>query len=254
MTGPPSELPFLGDRVVVELRQLIVSGDLKPGERIVERDVADKLGTSRGPVREAIRTLQHEGLVEVRPYAGACVAQLDVDEIDEIVALRRQVEYFAIAGATLRAEPHEIEVLRSLAHEMGTAYAVGDTRRLLQADLAFHLGICEASHHATLVVTMRTLYPRLAILFFPQLFHTATEFTAESFAQSHLDLVDAIESGDVARSVDAVEEHLDSFSMDIELRIHGGSSRRRADYIEDHQPDRPVAVWRRFGARRPPAR
>jgi DNA-binding GntR family transcriptional regulator len=245
----PAETPIVGDRVVVELRLMIASGELKPGERIVERDVADKLGTSRGPVREAIRTLQHEGLVEVRPYAGACVAQIDMDEIDEIVALRRQVEYFAIAGATLRAGKQEIEKLRALAREMGKAYAAGDTRWLLQTDLAFHLGICEASHHPTLVVTMRTLYPRLAILFFPQMFHSSTEYTAESFTESHLELVDAIESGDVGRAVDAVEAHLDSFYQDIELRIDSGrKGRRRPGYLNDHRPDRPVAVWRRFGA------
>jgi DNA-binding GntR family transcriptional regulator len=227
---------------------MIASGELKPGERIVERDVAEQLGTSRGPVRDAIRTLQHEGLVEVRPYAGACVARLDFDEIDEIFALRRQVEYFAIAGATLRAEPEKIDQLRALAREMAVAFAERDTTRLMSTDLAFHLGICQASHHPTLVVTMRTLYPRLAILLFPQMFRSHRDYTPESFAQTHLDLVEAIESGDVERAVAAMEVHLDSFYMDIELRINGGRPRRKPPYLRKHQPDRPIAVWRRLGS------
>ena len=245
-TEPPPRA-FLGDQIVSDLRLLIASGELKAGERIVERDVASRLGTSRGPVRDAIRTLEHEGLVDVRPFAGACVAQLDRDEIDEIIALRRQVEYFAIAGATLRAEPEEITALRELATEMAAAFAAGDTARLLQLDLAFHIGICEASHHSTLAVTMRTLYPRLAILFFPQMFRSKEETNPELFAATHLKLVDAIETGDVESAVDAMDAHLDSFYSDIELRLNGGAPRRRPAYLEGQEPHRPVAVWRRFG-------
>ncbi len=244
----PSDPSILGDRVVASLRLLIASGELNPGERIVERDVAERLGTSRGPVRDAIRTLEHEGLVEVRPYAGACVADLAIDEIDEICALRRQVEYFAIAGATLRAGADEIEALRGLAADMGRAYAEGDTERLLNTDLEFHVAICQASKHSTLVVTMRTLYPRLAMLFFPQMFHSHEAYTADSFEQSHLDLVDAIASGDVEQALAAMDRHLDSFYMDIELRINGGAPRSRPAYLKRHKPDRPVAVWRRLGA------
>jgi DNA-binding GntR family transcriptional regulator len=244
----PAERTFLGDRVVRALRGMIATGELAPGERIVERDVAEQLGTSRGPVREAIRTLEHEGLVEARPYASACVARIDRDEIDEIFALRRQVEYFAIAGATLRAEPHELDALRAMAEQMREAFAAGDAQRLLDVDLAFHLAICEASHHATLSVTMRTLYPRLAILFFPQMFRSQENFTADSFAQQHLDLVDAIESGDVERSLAAMDAHLDSFYVDVQLRINGGTPRRQPAYLRRHRPDRPVAVRRRLGA------
>lgn len=242
-----TERTFLGDHIVIALRLMIASGELKAGERIVERDVAERLGTSRGPVRDAIRTLEHEGLVDLRPFAGACVAQLDRDEIDEIIALRRQVEYFAIAGATLRGEPEQIETLRELAREMATAYAAGDAARLLELDLAFHIGICEASHHSTLAVTMRTLYPRLAILFYPQMFRSKDETSPDLFAGTHLELVDAIESGDVERAIDAMDTHLDSFYADIELRINGGAPRRRPSYLARHKPHRPVAVWRRFG-------
>lgn len=242
-----TERTFLGDRIVVALRLMIASGELKPGERIVERNVAERLGTSRGPVRDAIRTLEHEGLVDVRPFAGACVAQLDRDEIDEIIALRRQVEYFAIAGAALRGEPEQIDALRELTRQMEAAYAAGDAARLLELDLAFHIGICEASQHSTLAVTMRTLYPRLAMLFYPQMFRSKDETSPELFAKSHLELVNAIQSGDIERAIDAMDAHLDSFFADVELRINGGAPRRRPSYLSRQKPHRPVAVWRRFG-------
>jgi DNA-binding GntR family transcriptional regulator len=235
---------FLGDRVVVELRRLIATGAIAPGERIVEREVATRLGTSRGPVREAIRTLQHEGLVEVTPFAGACVATIDRDEIDEIVALRRQVEYFAIAGAALRATEEELAGLRELAAAMRPAFAAGDVDLLLHLDLAFHLGMCACSHHATLAVTMRTLHPRLAILFYPQMLASQTP---ESIEQSHQVLVDAIEEGDVDGALAAIDEHIESFYSDVELRVDAGRPRRAPVYLGRVRPARPVAVRRRRG-------
>lgn len=248
MTQQPDDTEaraFLGDRVVMELRRMIASGAIGQGERIVERTVAARLGTSRGPVRDAIRTLHHEGLVELQPYAGACVATIDRDEIDEIVALRRQVEYFAIAGATLRATDDEVAGLRALAGEMGPTFAVGDVDQLLDLDLRFHLGICHASHHATLAVTMRTLYPRLSILLYPQMLES---HTADSFEQDHHALVDAIAGGDIEVSLHAIDEHIESFYTDVELRVDGGRQRRRPTYLTQVRPARPVAVQRRRGS------
>jgi DNA-binding GntR family transcriptional regulator len=249
MTPPPDDEAgegrgFLGDRVVMELRRMIAAGAIAPGERIVERDVAARLGTSRGPVRDAIRTLHHEGLVDLRPFAGACVTTIDRDEIDEIVALRRQVEYFSIAGATLRATAEEIAALRDLASQMQPAFAAGDVDGLLDLDLRFHLGICDASHHATLTVTMRTLYPRLSILLYPQMLES---HTAESFAADHHSLVDAIEGGDIENSLQAIDQHIDSFYTDVELRVDGGRRRSRAPYLTKVRTARPVAVQRRRG-------
>ncbi|WP_169747858.1 GntR family transcriptional regulator [Pseudonocardia acaciae] len=235
---------FLGDTAVVELRRLIATGALAPGERIVERDLASRLGVSRGPIRDAIKTLHHEGLVEVRPFAGACVATIDRDEIDEIVALRRQVEYFSIAGATLRATGQDIAGLRQLARKMGPAFAAGRVDELLDLDLGFHLAICDAAHHGTLAAAMRMLYPRLSILFYPQMLRS---HTPETFEQSHHDLVDAIEGGEVDASLGAIDEHIDSFYSDVELRIDGGRQARRATYHDKIKPARPVAVLRRRG-------
>ena len=235
---------FLGDHATVELRRLIATGALTPGERIVERDVATRLGVSRGPIRDAIKTLQHEGLVEVRPFAGACVATIDRDEIDEIVALRRQVEYFSIAGAMLRATEIEIADLRELASKMGRAFAASRVDELLDLDLGFHLSICAASHHGTLDAAMRMLYPRLAILFYPQMLES---HTAETFEQDHHSLVDAIESRDIDASLAAIDDHIDSFYTDVELRVDGGRRREGTSYLNKVQPARPVAVLRRRG-------
>ena len=88
--------------------------------------------------------------------------------------------------------------------------------KLIDLDLTFHLGICEASGHSTLVSVMRTLLPRLMILWYPQVFRG---HTPESFEESHLKMVRAIENRDVAAAVRATDQHIENFTFDLELRL-----------------------------------
>ena len=103
------------DRIAHHLRSLIAAGRLAGGDRVKERDLAMELGVSRGPAREALRILEREGLLEIRPYSGARVVRIDKTEIGEIVTLRRQVEYFAIGNAALESDPSVVARLTDLA-------------------------------------------------------------------------------------------------------------------------------------------
>ena len=158
------------DRVAEYLRLQILGGQLAAGERVKERDLARVLGVSRGPTREALRLLEREGLLEIRPYSGARVVRFDKTEMTEIVTLRRQVEYFAIGNAALISDPKLVAELKDLAAQMREAHRARDAMKLIDLDLKFHLRICEASGHATLIAVMRTLLPRLSILWYPQVF------------------------------------------------------------------------------------
>jgi len=200
------------------VRQQIALGELNSGGRVKERELADRLGVSRGPVREAFRLLEREGLLEVRPYAGASVVRVDRSEIQEIVSLRRQVEQFAIVDATLAADPAVVSDLRNLVEEMREAHTSQDPMRLIDLDLRFHLRICTASGHQTLVAVMRTLLPRLMILGSPQLFRG---HTSDSFAASHLRFVNALANRDVEAALEAVDAHIQNFSIDLERRLEG---------------------------------
>lgn len=204
------------DRVADHLRSQIASGQLAGGDRVKERDLAQFLRISRGPAREALRMLEREGLLEIRPYSGARVVRIDKTEIAEIVTLRRQVEYFAIGNATLSSDPKVVAELKDLAAQMREAHRARDATKLIDLDLKFHLRICEASGHSTLIAIMRTLLPRLTILWYPQVFKG---HTPESFEESHLKMVRAIENRDVTDAIRATDQHIENFTFDLELRL-----------------------------------
>lgn len=209
----------VADRVAESLRSQILSGELASGERVKERDLAQFLGVSRGPTREAIRLLEREGLLEIRPYSGARVVRFDKTEMTEIVTLRRQIEHFAISNAALSSDPKVVAELTDLARQMREAHKARDAKKLIDLDLKFHLRICEASGHSTLIAVMRILLPRLSILWYPQVFKG---HTPESFEESHLRMVRAIEKRDLIEAIDATDQHIENFTFDLDLRIAKG--------------------------------
>jgi DNA-binding GntR family transcriptional regulator len=212
-TTPPATT--LSKQVVDHVRSQIVSGHLSAGARVKEREIAEELQVSRGPVREALRLLEREGLLEVRPYSGARVIRIERTEIDEIVTLRRQVEYFAITNAALASTPQIVGELAAIAADMKLAHELRDVTRLVDLDSAFHQTICEASGHRALTAVLQTLLPRLMILWYPQAYRS---HTPESFMASHVQLVKLIEERDVAGCASAIDEHiLRNFSVDVRL-------------------------------------
>src|SRR5919199_1243198 len=85
----------LSRRIVDQLKRVIIAGELRPGDRVLETDLAEQLGVSRGPVREAFRQLEQEGLLVSYPHRGTFVASVPEDEIEEVYALRAQIEVYA---------------------------------------------------------------------------------------------------------------------------------------------------------------
>ncbi len=108
----------VADRVTVELREAIFSGDLAPGERLVERKLAERLGTSHIPVREALTRLTQEGLVERLPHRGARVAALTSRDLEEISSLRTLLEQFAVVRVQDAWDPAKEAKLRKTVQQM----------------------------------------------------------------------------------------------------------------------------------------
>jgi DNA-binding GntR family transcriptional regulator len=223
-SGQDGRRELFREAVASYLRGAIASGALLPGERIVERAVAERLGVSRVPVREAVKALEREGLVSTRPHAGASVAEIPAEEIEEIVAVRRLVEKLAIRGAVEQSTERDIARLRALVLEIGRAARAGDEEQLMQLDLSFHYGICRASGHRTLADLMECILPRLAVIFYRQIMLSVTP---DEMEQAHAELVDAIDARDSDRAVEAVDRHIDHFYSDILRR--GIIGRRNAD-------------------------
>jgi DNA-binding GntR family transcriptional regulator len=128
----------LRDVVFNTLRQEILTGKLKPGERLMEIHLANKLGVSRTPIREAIRKLELEGLVIMIPRRGAEVAQITLKSLEDVMEVRRALDVLAIELACERMGDEDLEKLRQACENFNVAVETKDTRNIAEADVAFH--------------------------------------------------------------------------------------------------------------------
>lgn len=126
----------LSQAIAADLRAAILGGDLAPGERILQEDLAAKYGTSRIPVREALRILQIDGLIVFVPNSGAWVASFNIAECVEIYMIRERLEPLALAQSMKRMPPEAVTELDRLAEATASSK---DMEQLLRLDRAFHL-------------------------------------------------------------------------------------------------------------------
>jgi DNA-binding GntR family transcriptional regulator len=127
----------VGQAVTRRLREAIIDGRLRPGARVRQEVVARHLGTSRIPVREALRSLETEGLVVLVPHSGARVAQLDFSELTELYRIREAIEPLAIAESAPRLTDAQLDELRELVEQI--EQAADEPVRWLEHDRLFHL-------------------------------------------------------------------------------------------------------------------
>jgi DNA-binding GntR family transcriptional regulator len=173
-SGLATSKPRLGDeylslhgRVIEELRQAILSGRRKPGERLVEERLADELGVSRNPVREAIRVLASEGLIEVTARRGASVVSMSEQEARETIEVRALLEG---QNARLAARRHDKKVLKRIAVVLkkgAEAVAAGRYELLSDLNQQFHRELAEAGQNRVLSDLLKRLRERTAMLFSP---------------------------------------------------------------------------------------
>ena len=147
----------LRDVVFNTLRQAILRGELKPGERLMEIQLANKLGVSRTPIREAIRKLELEGLVLMIPRRGAEVAEITEKSLRDVLEVRRALEELAVALACDRITEEEVESLKEAAKEFEQALKGGDVTEYAEADVKFHDIIYFATQNQRLIQLLYNL-------------------------------------------------------------------------------------------------
>ncbi|MEJ7742358.1 MAG: GntR family transcriptional regulator [Nocardioidaceae bacterium] len=194
------------DHVVEILREAITSGQLKPGERLIEVDLGRELGTSRAPVREALRQLEQEGLVASYPYRGSEVLGVSQDEVEQVlVPIRITLERFAFSRALDRLDEGDIENLQALVDEMEVAARAGETERLADADIAFHELIIVCSEQRHCLQLWKTIQPRVRAYFRRD---APAHDDPMAVAKQHQELLDVIKTGDEAAVLDAIDRHI----------------------------------------------
>ncbi len=140
----------LSQRLAEDLRQMILDGDLTPGQRLQEAELSGLFGVSRTPLREALKALSSEGLVEIAPNKGARVSELSLEELAETFPVMGALEALAGELAARNAREDEIARLRDLHEEIVTHYKASDLKAYFAANQRFHEGLLGAAHNATL--------------------------------------------------------------------------------------------------------
>lgn len=200
-------LDYLGLResVVTSIREAIHSGALRPGDRLFEAGLADQMGISRAPIREALRQLELEGLVEMSPRRGAAVARFSREDVLEVYSLRSALEGLACHLAVERASADDWRHLRELAERMRQAAQQGDLRTLVNYDLTFHGTLCEISGHRRLLKTWRSLegQARVFLTWIEQIYGDLVET-----AEGHVPILDALECGDGNKAEALTRRHI----------------------------------------------
>jgi DNA-binding GntR family transcriptional regulator len=140
----------LPDRIAERIRDLIIDGSLPSGTRLREVDLASRLGVSRGALREALRTLQEEGLVEALHNRGRYVSEISKQEFEEIYSLRSILESFAVGILIKNASDEEIKSLQKMVDKTIRAAEAGDYKKANDHDLNWHKQIWKLSRHQRL--------------------------------------------------------------------------------------------------------
>lgn len=151
----------LAETIAYELRRDILRGTLAPGASIKERDNAEKQGVSRTPMREAIRILAQEGLVQLRPLRSPVVADPSLREITDQLRVLHALELLSGELACAEASDEEIIRIRALKDQIEAIYGEADPLDVFELDMQFHAAIVSASHNAALIETHGAYLARL---------------------------------------------------------------------------------------------
>src|SRR4051812_8989459 len=194
----------LVELVVRHLRAEILSGALAPGDRLIEEQLTRRFGTSRAPLREALRLLGEQGLVEHLPRRGVRVVDLSPRDIDELFGLRDTLEQFAVRTALTRGpDPEALARLRAAVETMeGTSDA---DRAVAHRD--FHLALVALAGHVHLQRVHESTLLRLQLYMATNMRREAQVRSPAEGARRHRRLHDAITSGDVDRALDELAHH-----------------------------------------------
>ena len=195
----------LTDQALKEIREAIRSGKLKPGERLVEMQLAEEMQISRFPIREALRYLEKEGLVETRPFKGTHVVEFTEKDMAELYSLRSALEELAVRILVENLDDKKIKQLETIVHAMQQASQTGNLDQMISEDLRFHQTICEMSGHRKLLEVWQTLESQL------QVFLTIEKDffeTAYLYVSTHDPIMDAIKQRNAKKAEKAIRDHL----------------------------------------------
>ena len=207
----------LRDVVFNTLRQAILRGELKPGERLMEIQLANKLGVSRTPVREAIRKLELEGLVLMIPRKGAEVADITEKSLRDVLEVREALEELAVRLACDKITREGIGELKKAAQDFRRVLKSNDITEIAEADVRFHDVICIATENQKLVQLLNNLREQMYRYRIEYLKDSAARKT---LAREHQEIYQALKERDFVRANRWMKDHIENQQKAIIKSLH----------------------------------
>ena len=195
----------LRDVVFNTLRKAILRGELKPGERLMEIQLANKLGVSRTPIREAIRKLELEGLVLMIPRKGAEVAEITIKDLEDVLEVRAALEELAVCDACENITEEQILALKEAADNFQAALESDDLVKCAETDMAFHEIIYSATNNKRLLQILNNLRE--------QMYRYRVEYLKDEtiyprLLKEHKDIAESLRRKDKSRASETMREHV----------------------------------------------
>lgn len=195
----------LRDVVFHTLREAILRGDLRPGERLMELQLAAKLGVSRTPIREAIRMLEQEGLAVTMPRRGAEVAKMTLKDMEDVLEIREALDELAVNIACSRITEEQLAKLAKEKELFESSIRTGDVKRIAEADVRFHDAIYEATGNPKLVTMLNNLRE--------QVYRYRVEYIKNPknypvLIREHEAIYESLAAHDAKRAASAMHEHV----------------------------------------------
>ena len=202
-----NDMGHIRDSVFSILRNAILEKKLGPGQRLIERNIAEQLGVSRTPVREAIRKLELERLVTHIPRKGVVVSEFSQEDIEEIFLIRAALEALICSIAATKIKPKELERLSSLAKQIADEQNKGNLKKSNQLNDTFHEIIYRAANSPRVYNLFSTL--REYIIKFTQVGY-AKPGRPEEVWQEHIEIIEALRNHDSSKAEAAAKRHVEN--------------------------------------------
>ena len=202
----------LADQAYYRIRELIVTLELPPGSLVSERELQERIGLGRTPVREALRALARERLVEVYPRRGMFVSSVDVRDLAGLSEVRQTLEPRAARLAAERATASDRQTIDLLLDELGHVHDEPDERALIDLDQRIHRHVYRCAHNPFLEETLNEYYVLTLRIWFLALDRVAR---LDDAVREHRELLRAIRAGDAAGAEEAMRRHVTGFENAI---------------------------------------
>jgi len=213
----------LHQEVTAHVREMIFSGELAGGDRVPEKRICERLGISRTPLREALKVLASEGLLNLLPNRGARVARLTADAVEELFPVMGALEALAGEMACARASDAEIAELRALHYQMALHHARGELQPYWALNQRIHEAILAAAGNPTLTMSYNGLAGRVRLARYRA---NMSQARWDQAMAEHEEMLEALSRRDGARLAQVLRRHLDNKRATVVAALRAGLAGR----------------------------